>query len=147
MAALDYHTGFGPYGYGMLVTTSPKKSDSFTRAHRWYGDSLIPLAGQDTTRVPPDVQGPLMDAVARIASHAEVTSAAVEFGSYELPQLLELRRAEMALKHMSDPDPTLVMHYKRAQENFLIPGTSDWTEMVWTRSRQLIRQALQGLAF
>jgi hypothetical protein len=146
IAVIDYHSGFGPYGYGMLVTTSPMGSDSFARAHRWYGDSLTSLCGQDATQVPPEVRGSLVDAVVRIASHAEVTAVAVEYGTYDLSQLLELRRAEMALKHMRDPDPELVMRYKRDQEKFLIPGTPDWTEMVWARSRQLIRQALSGLA-
>jgi hypothetical protein len=145
VAVVDIHTGFGPYGYGMLCTTELTSTAAFARAKAWYGESLTPLFGQDVTKVPPNVRGSLIAAVQRMVPRAEVTPAAIEFGTYELPRLIELRRAEAALKNDPKADPQVVRDYKVAQQKFLVPGTRDWNEMIWARASQVIRQALAGL--
>lgn len=146
VAVVDLHTGFGPYGYGMLVTTDLTASAAYERARRWYGESLTSLFGQDVTKVPPNVRGSLLAAAAEIVPHAEVTPVGIEFGTYELPILIELRRAEAALRNDPDADPAVVQDYRERQQKFLIPGSADWTEMVWARAGQVMRQALAGLA-
>ena len=83
---IDFHTGLGPFGHGELIAAMAPTSKSFARAKAWYGDEMTsPEGGTSTSAV---VVGVMTDAFPQELPDAEVTSIAIEYGTYTVPEVL-----------------------------------------------------------
>jgi len=150
LAFLEYHTGLGPFGYGMMVTMHPPRSAALERAKRWYGRSLCAslenLEQGVTADDMPIATGFLAGAVEDFAPSAAVTSAALEFGTFPLENMIALFREDAGLHRDGDPMSPRGRDVRRRVEEFFYPRSTDWLDMVASRSDQVVRQALTGLA-
>ncbi|MDB6084630.1 MAG: hypothetical protein JWN43_2511 [Gammaproteobacteria bacterium] len=150
LAFLEYHTGLGPFGYGMMVTMHPPRSDALSRAKQWYGRSLCAslenieqgTAADDM----PIATGFLASAVEDFAPSAAVTSVALEFGTFPLENMVALFREDAWVHRYGDPTDLDGRAIRRRVEEFFYPRSSDWLDMVTSRSAQVVNQALSGLA-
>lgn len=138
IALIDYHTGLGPYGYGVLIATSEDKSVELETTRAWYGPSVAALKAENS--MPYDIRGDLMAAPGAYMPDALVISAALEFGTFGIENLFDQLVAEMRAYHQGSAEG------RAALQRFFHPGTADWLEMVHWRSRQVIRQSLVGLS-
>jgi hypothetical protein len=145
VAIIDYHTGLGPHGYGEPICGHEPGSRGLEVARRWYGDSLtVPSLGTSSSVVK---QG-LAEHGWRRQLGDRCLYVALEYGTYP-PESGRRAMQEDHWHHRrgrvdwSSPD---VQRTKQALRRHYYPGTRDWQEMVLFRSRQIIRQALSGLA-
>ena len=143
VAGIDFHTGLGPFGHGELICTVPPSAKSFARAKAWYGDEMTsPEGGTSTSAV---VVGCMTDAFPQELPDAEVTSIAIEYGTYPVPDVLGAVRADNWLHHRGDLASALGRTLKADMKERFFPAGDKWREMVWLRAEQTIGWAAKGL--
>lgn len=145
VAVIDYHTGLGRFGYGEPICGSRPGEPGQARARDWYGESLAePMLGTSTSEVIPGLTQYIW---AREVGVTPLTFIALEYGTFSEKEVDDAMVEECWLYAHSGLDPAsaagqkIVSRMRRAYD----PGTADWQEMVLMRSRQVIRQTLQGL--
>lgn len=145
VAVIDYHTGLGPHGYGEPICGHEPGTSNLEVARRWYGDALtVPSLGTSSSVVK---QG-LAEHGWRRQLGERFVYVALEFGTYP-PDAVRRAMQEDHWCHRRGAvhwNALEVQRAKQALKRHYYPGTRDWQEMVLFRSRQVIRQALAGLA-
>ena len=144
LAVVDIHTGLGPFGYGEMICDHAPASVGVEWARRVYGQSVTEPALGSSSSVPK--QG-LVDYFWQDELGDRVCFVTLEFGTYNVEQMIEvLRRDHLLHREKFKWDEPSTQHVKQALKNNFYPATADWQEMVLLRGRQVIRQALLGLA-
>jgi hypothetical protein len=145
IGVLDLHTGLGPFGYGELICDHPPGSTGVTLARRWYGDSVAQPALGTSSSVPK--QG-LIDYAWQRAFGERVCFLTLEFGSYPFVELMNVLRRDHALcaRLSGEIDPQESSSIRAAMVRHFDPRVTNWREAVLFRARQVIGQALAGLA-
>ncbi|WIM09363.1 M14 family metallopeptidase [Enhydrobacter sp.] len=144
VGVIDYHTGLGPFGHGELICTVPPTAKSYARARAWYGEELT--SPEDGTSSSAVVTGIMTDAFPQELPDAEVTSVAIEYGTYAVPDVLNAVRADNWLHQRGDLASPVGKEIKADMKERFFPAGAKWREMVWTRADQTIGWALRGLA-
>ena len=145
VAIIDYHTGLGPFGYGEPICSHEAGTAALERAQRWYGDSLTePAAGTSSSVVKSGLNE--FGWMARLGDKA--TFVALEYGTYTPDAGRRALREDHWLHAFGKVDwaAAETQRIKRQVRKQYYPDSDDWREMVLFRSRQVIRQALAGLA-
>ncbi len=143
VGVIDFHTGLGPFGHGELICTVPPGARSFDRAKAWYGGELTsPEAGTSASAI---VVGVMLDAFPQELPDAKVTTVAIEYGTYSVPEVLGAVRADNWLHQRGDLDSPLGRKLKADMKERFFPAGDKWREMVWARADQTIGWALKGL--
>jgi hypothetical protein len=145
VAVIDYHTGLGRFGYGEPICGSKPGEPGQARARAWYGESLSePMLGTSTSEVIPGLTQYIWS---REIGITPLTFIALEYGTYPDADVDEAMveeawlYAHSGIDLKSDEAQRIVAKFRRAYD----PATRDWQEMVLLRSRQIIRQTLDGL--
>jgi len=140
---IDFHTGLGPFGHGELICAVSPQAKSFARSKAWYGDEMTsPEGGTSTSAV---VVGCMTDAFPQELPDAEVTSIALEYGTYSVPEVLGAVRADNWLHQRGDLGSAQGRVLKADMKERFFPSGDKWREMVWARADQTIGWALKGL--
>jgi hypothetical protein len=142
---LDYHSGLGPYGYGSLVCMHDV--ESLTRARRWFGHWLMaPMENieQNGDKFHPAI-GHTTEGHCRALPEAEITSAVIEYGTYDMVDNLRALLEDHWLNFHGDVKSELGQKIKKHMRDTHYPDDPEWRFAVWTRSEQVIRQAMRGL--
>ncbi|MDB5820993.1 MAG: hypothetical protein JWQ11_4633 [Rhizobacter sp.] len=143
IAAVDFHTGLGPFGYGDLITDYEPGSDGSARVRQFWGDSVSETRkGQ---ALPLVMDGPTHFAFNRALTHARVTFGTLEFGTYDRETGRKALRADHWLHKHGDPRGPQAAAIKQALRRQYYPDTADWKEAVLFRGHQVVRMALEGL--
>jgi hypothetical protein len=143
VGVIDYHTGLGPFGHGELICAVPAGAKSFARAKAWYGDEMTsPEGGTSASAI---VAGPMLDSFPQELPDAEVTTIAIEYGTYPVPEVMGAVRADNWLHHRGDLASPLGRELKATMKERFFPAGDKWREMVWTRADQVIGWTLKGL--
>ena len=148
-ALIDFHSGMGPYGYGMPIAPYRPDDAAFERARDWYGDALISMYALDKPDGETDgdalTGGAMIEAFAAGLPDTVTTAIALEFGTYPFDDCIPAMRADAWLHEFGQPDSPLGRQIARDWLEKFFPDDEDWQYMVRWRSRQVIAQALQGL--
>jgi hypothetical protein len=143
VGVIDFHTGLGPFGHGELICAVAPTAKSFARARAWYGEEMTsPESGTSTSAV---VAGVMTDAFPQELPDAEVTSIAIEYGTYSVPEVLTAVRADNWLHQRGDLASALGRKLKAEMKERFFPAGDKWREMVWARADQTIGWTLKGL--
>ena len=149
LALIDYHSGLGAFGYGVIGVTADPGSAMERRARRWYGESMTTFVEVGEMYGFPNysqlVDGMLMYAFVKALPETNVTPAGIEFGTYPIERVTEAERADAWLYKNLDADADIAEQIRATLEKVYYPNTPDWLEMVWRRSEQIARQSLVGL--
>ena len=70
----------------------------------------------------------------------------IAFGTYAVREVLRALQADNWVHLRGDPDSKLGRNIKAEIRERLYPDDDDWRESVWTRSRQILCNAVTGLA-
>jgi len=145
VAVIDYHTALGPFGYGEPICGHAPESAAVERAKSWYGDSLTEPALGTSSSVP---KVGLSEFGWEWACGDRVTHIALEFGTYPPPVVRAALRDDHWLHTYTnlDWDDPETRDIKARVRKTYFPDTQDWREMVIFRSRQIVDQALAGMA-
>ena len=145
IGVIDFHTGLGPYGFGDPLCSQMAAPAAMARMHRWWGESFAEaLTGTSGAVVPVGLNehgwmGKL---------GARVSFVALEYGTYSQDAGRKALREDHWLhKHGKlDWNAPQTQRIKQQLRRHFYPDTDEWREAVLFRSRQMIRQALLGLA-
>lgn len=144
VGVIDFHTGLGPFGHGMVLSIAPPASGSYARVKQWFGDDVVLVNGDDAS-VPYAVQGDLCTAVEQYLAPAAVTSIALEYGTFSVEQLLRLQIDDCWLHNYGDPASETGQSIRAALSNFFYPATGEWLSAVRARALQVIGTMMRGL--
>lgn len=143
---VEYHTGLGPYAYGMAVTM--QTGTELDRARRWYGHWI--LAPNHREPGMPDefyrVHGHSTDGYLRALPDAEVTSIVLEYGTYAPHVLLPVMLQDHWLEQHGDPRSERGRSIRQRLLELHYPRDPDWRQAIWDRSQLVVAQSLRGLA-
>ena len=143
VGVIDFHTGLGPFGHGELICAVAPSAKSFNRARAWYGDEMTsPENGTSTSAI---VVGVMTDAFPQELPDAEVTSIAIEYGTYTVTEVLNAVRADNWLHQRGALGSDVGRAIKADMKERFFPSGDRWREMVWARAEQTIGWALKGM--
>ncbi|MCX5570077.1 M14 family metallopeptidase [Kaistia nematophila] len=146
VAVIDYHTGLGPHGYGEPICGHRPGESGQARCRAWYGESLgEPMLGKSASL---PIAGLTQYAWGREVGADRLTFVALEFGTFPPDEGAAALRADHWLHAHGSVDwpGEETRRIKAALRRFYHPDTPDWRQMVLLRSRQVIAQALAGMA-
>jgi hypothetical protein len=143
IGVIDFHTGLGPFGHGELICVSPAGTPGYDRTMRWYGDQVTsPEQGTSTSAI---VVGVMVDAFPQEAPDADVTSVALEYGTYPVLEVLQAVRQDNWLHQHGDLASAQGKDMKAYIRERFYPAGEKWAEMVRARASEVIGMALKGL--
>ena len=149
-ALIDFHSGMGPYGYGMPIAPCRPGDAAHERASAWYGESLMSMHALDKPDADTDsdalVGGAMIEAFANCLPDTVTTAIALEFGTYPFDDCIPAMRADAWLHGFGQPDSALGRRIGRDWLEKFFPEDDDWMHSLHWRSSQVIGQAVRGLA-
>jgi hypothetical protein len=145
VCAIEFHTGLGPWAYGTLITMHTGSALERVRAH--FGGWVVSPAAREegTDEVYYQVRGHSIHAYEASFPDACVTAVTLEFGTYPPDATLVLMLQEHLLVHSESQEPEVLQKVKAQLREYHHPRDWEWRCAFWTRSLQLIRQALRCL--
>lgn len=144
IGVIDFHTGLGPFGHGEIIATGLPGTPALARTRQWYGEEVTsPESGTSTSAV---VVGVMVDAFPQEAPFAEVTSVALEYGTYPVLEVLQAVRQDNWLHAHGDLDSAQGRDMKAFMRERFYPAEDRWKDMVWTRADEVIGKALKGIS-
>jgi hypothetical protein len=138
---IDYHSGLGAWGYGELISTAAADSPNLARAREWYGARVLPIGVSSSAAIGGDWVG----AVPELLKGASVTGIALEFGTVDVPQVLDALVADNWLHShgaVDSPEGRAIEAQLRAA---FYPDSDIWKGMILGQSLVACRQAVLGL--
>lgn len=142
VGVVDFHTGLGPYGHGELISEDAADTPPYARAKKWWGDVRSTQSGESVSA---HVMGSIDSAMPAMLPKAEVTMAALEFGTSSTFEVFLALRADNWLHTKSDPRGPEAQAIKATLRAAFYPDRDDWKRMIWERGEAVIAQALTGL--
>lgn len=143
VAVVDYHTGLGPYGHGERIVVHDPKGPAYQRAREWYDDDITSPFDGSSTSAP--LTGVNLMGMEEALGETEFTALALEYGTYELMEVLNCLRADNWLHQHGDLDSEKGKAIKKETRRCLYPDKDDWKEMIWERAVETQRAAVRGL--
>lgn len=142
LAIIDLHTGLGPWGYGELISSTPRAAASHRRAEQWYGDVRSHVDGDSVSQ---DLRGECLIQVPEWLPDTEVTPLALEFGTVDSIAVLQALRADAWLHAHGDPTGAEAAPIKQQLLGAFCDEDPKWLAKLWTRFEEVFRQALAGV--
>ncbi len=143
VAIVDVHTGLGPWGQGELITNDRAGSPEYDRASSWWGEVTSMVEGDSVSAM---LSGDWLGAAPGFAPHAEVTGAALEFGTVDLISVLHALRADAWLHSHGDPTGTDAADVRAQVRNAFADDDPTWLDAVWARFLQVLEQTFVALS-
>jgi hypothetical protein len=149
LCLVDYHTGLGPLGFGDLYYGGRSGEGS---ARQWF-DHVTPTlehleaAKKDPSlHVPGNLAGTLSNWFVEALPNTRCTSGGIEYGTHPVDFVLGALRADNWLYAHGDPASPMGKEIKAKVREAFYPSIFEWKIMVTSRSNDVLRQALAGLA-
>ena len=139
---IDLHTGLGPWGHGELIGHEPSGSPEHRRAVSWWGE-VIPMGSSQS--VSAELQGDWLGVVSSFAPHAEVTAAALEYGTVDPITVLQALRADAWLHAHGDPRSPDAAAIRAQVRAAFADDDPAWIAPVWDRFAEVVDAAFAGL--
>ncbi|MFA5983413.1 MAG: DUF2817 domain-containing protein [Methylococcaceae bacterium] len=142
LAVIDIHSGLGPYGYGEIICDHQPDSKGAAVAGLWFGDACtLPWLG--TSFSVPKLG--LLDYAWHNIMNQSSCYVTLEFGTFRTDQLFEVLLHDHQLWAQKGNLKARLEHSEHMRRHFC-PDDPFWKELVLFRARQVISQALAGLA-
>ncbi len=122
----------------------PAVSPAYKRAHIWWGERVKTTKLGES--VSADLSGTVKVGLARILPDTEVTAVSLEFGTSPSLQVFWALREENWLHHYGGKGHLRSDRIKERLLRAFYPVADDWKERVWGQGREVVGQALAGLA-
>jgi hypothetical protein len=149
LCLVDYHTGLGPMGFGDLYYGG-RTGEGMAR--QWF-DHVTPTledleaAKKDPSiHVPGSLAGTLSQSLVGALPDTRCTVGGIEYGTRPVREVLGALRADNWLHARGDPASVMGREIKLRVREAFYPSIPEWPIMVTSRSNDILRQALAGLA-
>ena len=144
VAALDFHTGAGPFGYCEPIYSGDPNHPGCERLQRWIGPAMtMQRAGKSAT---PPQQGLSSELWERSGPHTAYVS--FEYGTLPTPDVIQSLHEEHILHRQGKNDwrEASVQRVKQRLLDTFAPDSPEWRQMVIAQARMLIDRVARGLA-
>ena len=140
---VDYHTGLGPFGHGDMIYAG-QPGEGMARA--WF-DHVTPTEEQlkGTDHLANRLTGMLCQVPPDACPGANITSGAIEYGTFDRRSVGKSTRGDVWLHAYGDPSSKQGQEMKAYLREMFFPASLEWRVMVASRSNDILRQALTGL--
>lgn len=98
---VDLHTGLGEWGHGELITHQAPGEPCYERGTAWWGEVRSNTTGESVSAA---LSGDWLSTLDELLPDAEVTAAALEFGTVDSITVLQSLRADAWLHGYGDPN-------------------------------------------
>jgi hypothetical protein len=145
VAAIDFHTGAGPFGYCEPIYSGDPGHPGCARLERWIGPAMtMQRAGKAAT---PPQQG-LSSELWEHGCGAHAAYVSFEYGTLPHEEVIASLRAEHILHRRGKNDwhDAEVQAIKQRLLRAFAPDRREWREMVIAQARLLIDRVAKGLA-
>jgi hypothetical protein len=151
IAAIDYHTGLGPHGYGDLLCAHMPDTRSAALLRKLYGENLSEPFGGVTNagQAAPGARHGFASLLWERTLGGKLGYVGIEYGTYDS---LGVVRPALIADHWLHARGKVAWNDKRTRaikaqlRKAFYPDTDAWREAVIWRSRQVIRMTAEGLA-
>lgn len=143
IAVLDFHTGYGPPGEGLIMSYDQPGSPGYAWLNDWFGE--VHVVGRDP-RIPLHSRMPY-DIIGDRVPTAEVRVAALEYGTVADQQMdVDLNRESNFYHLRGDPlSPEGRDVQRRFRARYYVE-TDEWKSRVLARGEEVFLDALAGLS-
>jgi len=145
VAALDFHSGAGPFGYCEPIYSGDPAHPGCERLRRWIGPAMT--VQRDGKSATPPQQGLSSELWEKTCGrHAAYVS--FEYGTLPMEEVLGALRAEHILHRQGRNDwhDSGVQAVKERLLRAFAPDTPEWQELVIVQARILVERIARGLA-
>lgn len=145
VAAIDFHTGAGPFGYCEPIYSGDPAHPGCDRLQRWIGPMMtLQRTGKSAT---PPQQG-LSSELWEKSCGRHSAYVSFEYGTIPNPEVIAALRAEYILNRQGKNDwhDAGVQAVKQRMLQAFAPDRDEWREMVVVQARLLIERVARGLA-
>jgi hypothetical protein len=146
---IDYHTGLGPLGHGdVIFGNSPAQG----HARDWFDHVTPTEADLEAAKKASDghvansIPGTLSRHLLELLPEAHVTAGGIEYGTHDVRSVLKAIRADNWLWTHGDPHSAQGREIRAFLREMFYPAIPEWKIMVSSRSNDVVRMALAGLA-
>lgn len=139
LTIIDLHSGLGPWGHGELIVHADVGSDEYRRAEAMWGDVRSMQAGESVSAV---LQGDWLATTQQLAPRAEITAAALEFGTVDPVTVLQALRADAWLHAHGDPRGPGAADVAAQVRAAFADDDPTWIATLWDRFADVFGQAL-----
>lgn len=144
VASIDFHSGLGPYGYGEPMSCHAFQSPGHRRLQSLYGDEVT--SSGDGSMNFADNFGDSSNAFRSALPQAELAAVCLEFGTRPEQQVFDAMRRENWLHLHGALDSAEGKRIKEEMRDAFYPEEAAWKDAIWSRSEEIMRKALIGLA-
>lgn len=130
IAVIDLHTGLGEWGHGELISHHPAAHPTYQRASGWWGDVRSMVDGESVSAA---LVGDWLDRADDWLAPAEITSAALEFGTVDTISVLQALRADAWLHGYGDPTGPEAAPIRSAVRAAFADDDPMWIARLWPR--------------
>ena len=140
---IDFHTGLGPRGFGERIFAGRDDPAALKRARQWWGPQVTSIF--DDSSVSTQVRGTLGNAAYEEAPQAEVTSMALEYGTYPPEVVMQALRSDQWMQNHPEKAGSQRNAIRQQLRDVFYVDADDWKAQVYAQGREAALQALQGL--
>jgi len=141
---LDLHTGLGANALSTLLVDAPITDPHHRRCCAWFGPDAFEVASAQGVAY--RARGSFGRWCAARSRGRDYLYAAAEFGTYTPTKMLAGLRAENQAHHWGRADAPSTERAKQRLVELFCPRSEAWRARVLERGRQLVAQAVAGLA-
>jgi len=143
VAAIDFHTGLGPYGYGEIITELDPGDPLFALAQAWYGEGVTSTISGNSTSA--RLTGTMDGGLARALAPAWLSYVALEFGTRPTSVVLDAVRQDNWLHLHGNLESDQGKAIKALIRDAFYPDEDGWRTAVLARACAVVAGAVQGL--
>ncbi|MEN9856815.1 MAG: hypothetical protein RLZZ157_1941 [Pseudomonadota bacterium] len=143
VVSVDMHTGLGPLGHGEIITDAAPSSPHHDRLSQIWGTQVC--STKDGSSVSADLSGTMDSALVAAFGDAWSACAAIEFGTIEPMSVFRATQASSWLHCYGDPSGPEATDIAAQSRAAFYPNTKAWKQQVWTRSHDVLTQAVKHL--
>lgn len=145
VAIVDLHTGLGPFGHGSLFFPNSSAHQNFSIAQAWFGQNIVAIMGDDS--MPYQPQGDMLSGICTAFTHCtDVVGIALEFGTYDVEQLMNLQIEDTWLNSFGSNEEQLGQQIKEKLVEFFCPDSKEWNHQIISKSEEVFIQLIDKIS-
>ena len=144
LAWIDIHTGLGPRGVGERIYKGKQTAEDIARCRRWWGEQVTNSA--EGNSVSAKLNGTIDNVVPMTCPQAEYNGLTLEYGTLPGLQVLNAMRGDHWLQRNPQAPAARQQRIKQRLREAFYVDADDWKQQVLEQAREVLDQALAGLA-
>lgn len=139
---IDMHTGLGPFGKGEILCDCAPNTKEYARLQEIWGNEVVSTKSENS--VSADLSGTLDSAMMKLLADKNPAFIAIEFGTIDPLSVFKATQATAWLHTNNLQSSDIAPKLTQLSRDAFYPQSSEWNQMVWARSVELARKAIDS---